>query len=199
MIEAAISLMRASGLDGAGINEIVRKSGAPKGSVYHHFPQGKMQIATEALDLYSIRVRDFMVAAMAGRRTPATRVRALFEAFAKRVEEGDFARSCAVGTVSLDLTPEVAALRPRLAALFEDWTATIASHVDLGDSRRTRSYAGLLLTAIEGAYVRCRAERSSRPFIEAGEWLATLVEHFSGSADNRAAGSRSITCRLPKG
>lgn len=175
MLEAAISLMRASGLDGAGINAIVRESGAPKGSVYHHFPQGKLQIATEALDVYSVRVRDFMVAAMAGHRTAPTRVRALFEAFAKRVEAGDFARSCAVGAVSLDLTPEVAALRPRLAALLEDWTATIASYVDLGDARRTRSYAGLLLTAIEGAYVRCRAERSSRPFIEAGEWLATLA------------------------
>ncbi|MEZ5626364.1 MAG: TetR/AcrR family transcriptional regulator [Rhodocyclaceae bacterium] len=175
MIEAAISLMRTSGLDGARINEIVRESGAPKGSVYHHFPQGKMQIAAEALDVYSIRVRDFMVAAMEGHRTSAARVRALFEAFALRVEEGNFARSCAVGAVSLDLTPEVVALRPRLAALLEDWTETIASHVDLGDAHRTRSYAGLLLTAIEGAYVRCRAERSSRPFIEAGEWLATLA------------------------
>lgn len=175
MIESAISLMRASGLDGARINEIVRESGAPKGSVYHYFPQGKLQIAAEALDVYSIRVRDFMVGAMAGHRTSAARVQALFEAFAKRVEAGNFAHSCAAGAVSLDLTPEVAALRPHLAALLEDWTATIASHVDLGDARRTRSFAGLLLTAIEGAYVRCRAERSSRPFIEAGEWLSMLA------------------------
>jgi AcrR family transcriptional regulator len=31
MLEAAITLMRGSGLTGAGINEIVRESGAPKG------------------------------------------------------------------------------------------------------------------------------------------------------------------------
>lgn len=176
MIDAAISLMRASGLDGAGINQIVRESGAPKGSVYHHFPQGKMQITTEALDVYSMRVRDFMLAAMAGRRTPAARVRALFRAFASRVEEGNFARSCAAAAVCLDLTPEVAELQPRLAALFECWTATIASSVDLGDAQRSHAYAGLLLSAIEGAYVRCRAERSSHAFHEAGEWLASLAE-----------------------
>jgi len=33
----------------------------------------------------------------------------------------------------------------------------------------------LVLTAIEGAYIRCRAERSSRPFREAGAWLSSLA------------------------
>jgi hypothetical protein len=52
----------------------------------------------------------------------------------------------------------------------------IALHVDLGDPRRSRSFAGLVLTAIEGAYIRARAERSGRAFREAGLWLAELVE-----------------------
>jgi hypothetical protein len=52
----------------------------------------------------------------------------------------------------------------------------IARHFDLGDPRRTKSFAGLVLTAIEGAYVRCRAERTSRPFREAGAWLAELAD-----------------------
>jgi hypothetical protein len=44
------------------------------------------------------------------------------------------------------------------------------------DPRRARSFAGLLVTAIEGAYIRGRAERSAQPFIDAGKWLATLAE-----------------------
>ena len=55
MIEATIGLMRGSGLSGAGINDIVRASGAPKGSVYHFFPNGKVQIVSEALERYSER------------------------------------------------------------------------------------------------------------------------------------------------
>lgn len=47
MLEAAISLMRGSGLSGAGINEIVRESGAPKGSVYYFFPDGKLALVSE--------------------------------------------------------------------------------------------------------------------------------------------------------
>lgn len=176
MIEAAIALMRGSGLSGAGINEVVRASGAPKGSVYHFFPQGKQQLVAEALAVYSGRVEDFIEAAVAGRRQPAGKVRALFAAFARRVEEGGFLRSCAGGTVSLDLDADLDGLRQVVDAMFAEWIALLARHLDLGDARRSASFAGLLLTAIEGAYVRARAEHSAQPFIEAGEWLARLAE-----------------------
>ena len=176
MIEATIELMRGSGLTGAGINDIVRKSGAPKGSVYHFFPNGKLQIATEALAIYSQRVRDFIDQALAGERLPGEKVRALFDAFARRVADGEFNQSCAVGAVSLDLDDDLEALRDVLAATLAEWVALIAWHFDLGDTRRTKSFAGLVVTTIEGAYIRCRAERSSRPFKEAGAWLAGLVQ-----------------------
>ena len=176
MIDATIALMRGSGLSGAGINDIVRESGAPKGSVYHYFPNGKIQIATEALAAYSQRVMVFIDETLANKRLPDTKVIALFDAFAKRVEEGDYRKSCAVGTVSLDLDADLESLRVALGATFADWVALIARHFDLGDAKRTKSFAGLVLTTIEGAYVRCRAERSSRPFKEAGAWLAELVE-----------------------
>lgn len=176
MLEAAVDLLRGFGLSGAGINDVVRDSGAPKGSVYHFFPEGKLQIAAEALALYGDRVDAFIDSTLAGKRSNAERVRGLFEAFARRAEQSRFLRSCAVGTVSLDLGEGGEPLQPQLAALLERWARTIARHVDLGDARRTRAYAGLLLTAIEGAYVRARAERSAAAFREAGSWLARLVE-----------------------
>lgn len=176
MLEAAISLMRGSGLTGAGINEIVRVSGAPKGSVYHFFPQGKAQIASEALTVYSKRVMAFIDQALASERQEGAKVSALFRAFARRVEEGDFRQSCAVGTVTLDLDADLQQLQTILGDAFSQWAALIGEHLDLGDAVRTQSFAGLILTSIEGAYVRCRAERSSRAFTEAGEWLAILAD-----------------------
>ncbi|MDH4288076.1 MAG: TetR/AcrR family transcriptional regulator [Aquincola sp.] len=175
MLEAAIDLMRGFGLAGAGINDIVRQSGAPKGSVYHFFPGGKLQIAGEALAVYAGRVEAFIDEALAGRRSNPERVRALFEAFAARAEQNDFRRSCAVGTVSLDLGDDAEPLRPWLVSALESWLRVIEHHIDLGDARRTRSFASLVLTVIEGAYVRARAEGHARAFREAGAWLAPLA------------------------
>lgn len=175
MIEAAIDLMRGSGLSGAGINEIVRASAAPKGSVYYFFPNGKQQVVTEALTDYSGRVAGFIETALSARKTAPDKVKSLFAAFARRVEQGEFRRSCAFGAVCLDLDTELDELRIVVAHAFEDWTQLIARHFDFGDARRERSFAGMVLTAIEGAYIRARAERSSRPFTEAGAWLADLA------------------------
>lgn len=175
MLAVAVDLLRGFGLSGAGINDIVRESAAPKGSVYHFFPGGKLQIAEEALRAYLPQVASFIETAMAGRRSNAARVSALFEAFAQRVEAQAFRRSCAVGTVSLDLCDDLAPLRPVLVEALDTWARTIARHVDLGDARRSRSFADVVVTAIEGAYVRARAEHSPQAFREAGRWLARCV------------------------
>src|SRR5215813_7377275 len=55
MIEATETLMREQGLAGAGIKQVVARSDAPIGSVYHHFPGGKTQLAAEALRVHGER------------------------------------------------------------------------------------------------------------------------------------------------
>ena len=175
LIEAAITLMRRSGLSGAGINEMVRESGVPKGSVYYYFPKGKQQIVKEGLEQYSQRVVAFIDSTLSSKRKPDEKIKALFNAFAERIELGDFRHSCPVGTVCLDLDSELDDLRFVLAAAFDQYVKAIEAHFPFQDRQRAKSFAGLLLTAIEGGYIRSRADRSSKPFREAGAWLAELV------------------------
>ncbi len=174
-VDAAVTLMRRSGLSGAGINEIVRESGAPKGSVYHFFPGGKREIVEAGLAAHAGRVAAFIDAALSGRRSPREKVKALFDAFAERLEQGAYRHSCAAGAVCLDLDEEFESLRPAVAGALREYQRAIAAHFPFANRRRAESFAGLLLTAIEGAYIRGRAERSGRAFREAGEWLAALA------------------------
>lgn len=179
LVEAAVTLMRRSGLSGAGINEVVRESGAPKGSVYHFFPDGKRQIVEEGLAQYSKRVVAFIDTSLSGKSGAGDKVRALFDAFAERIEQGRFRHSCPAGAVCLDLDSGQESLRRVVAASFSDYMEAIARHFRFRNRRRVESFAGLILTAIEGAYVRGRADRSSKPFREAGTWLALLAERES--------------------
>ena len=114
--------------------------------------------------------------ALFSREQVGAEVEALFEAFALRVEEGAFLRRCAAGAVSLDLDEGLESVRQLAEVAIAGWTAEIASHFDLGDHARTRSFTGLLLTVIEGVYVRSRAEQSSQAFRHARHWLAQPVE-----------------------
>ena len=175
MIEAAITLMRRSGYSGVGINELLAESGAPKGSMYHYFPDGKRQVAAEALAAYSLRVVAFIDESLARGRTPQGKVRALFAAFARRLEAFDYRLSCAAGCVSLDLDPGLESVRAAVELAFERYIEVIAKHFPEFGPRRARSFGGFVLTAIEGAYIRGRAGHSSAAFGEAGDWLARLA------------------------
>lgn len=179
LIEATITLMRRTGLSGAGINEIVRESGSPKGSVYHFFPGGKHQIVKEGLTAYTERVVAFIDAILSSKREPGEKVKALFNAFAERIEQGKFRQSCPVGTVCLDLDAQVDDLRPVVADAFEQYKNAITVHFAFRERRRADSFAGLILTTIQGAYIRGRADRSGKPFLEAGVWLAELANRES--------------------
>ena len=48
-LSSATKLFGKKGYHATGLNEIVEISGAPKGSLYHHFPGGKEQLAMEAI------------------------------------------------------------------------------------------------------------------------------------------------------
>jgi TetR/AcrR family transcriptional repressor of lmrAB and yxaGH operons len=176
LLAAATTLMRRSGLSGAGINEIARESGAPKGSIYHFFPDGKRQIAREALESYTRDVVAFIDAALSAKRAPGRKVQALFDAYATRIEQGGFRHSCPAGTVCLDLDAEHEELRPVVAAALRSYQDAVAAHFPFADPRRTQSFASLVVTAIEGAYIRGRADLSGQPFREAGAWLAELAQ-----------------------
>ena len=181
LLDATIGLMRRGGLAGTGVNEIVAASGAPKGSVYHFFPDGKRQIAVEALGVYASRVLASMDEALSRARGPRAKVHALFALVERRLADADFGASCAVGAVTLDLDADTAAVRPAAAAAFDAWRALLARHFDLPDRKRRDAFAGLVLTAIQGGYVRGRAERSVAPFREAARWLGEIAERESSA------------------
>jgi len=176
MIDAAITLMSRAGFAGVGINDIVKESGAPKGSLYHFFPDGKRQIAREALGVYAQRILAVFDASLASAEHPGEKIRALFRTVAQRLERGNYQQSCPVGAVSLDLTEALEGVRVAAAGAFAAWIALIAKHFRIADEPRRRAFAGLVLTALQGSCIRGRAERSTQAFREAAMWLADLAE-----------------------
>lgn len=190
MLESAIFLMRQSGLSGAATREILAHSKAPKGSMYYYFPRGKLQLTAEALELYGERVAAAFDKTLASQTHPVEKIRSLFRFIAERLEQGRFEQSCAAGAVTLDIHAEVEELRPMVAKVMASWQETVARHVPMRSAARTRSFAGLVISAIEGGYIRGRAERSREPLLQAGEWLAQIAAR---EAEKRANARRPKT------
>jgi hypothetical protein len=98
--------------------------------------------------------------------------------------------SCPSGAVCLDLDTEMEVLRQKVASTFERYIDAIARHVEVGNARETRAFAAFVLTAIQGAWIRGRADRSGKSFLEADAWLATLAAPASSGRAGARKGKR---------
>ena len=50
MVDGAMALLAQKGLHATSFSEVLSSTGAPRGSVYHHFPAGKEQLVAAAVD-----------------------------------------------------------------------------------------------------------------------------------------------------
>jgi TetR/AcrR family transcriptional repressor of lmrAB and yxaGH operons len=69
MIEAAWLLIAERGLEGMSTREVLARTGAPRGSVYHYFPRGRAELIEHAIDHARRWMRDQIDAISAGART----------------------------------------------------------------------------------------------------------------------------------
>jgi len=176
MIQAAETLLRESGLSGAGIKHLVARSGAPVGSVYHFFPGGKTQIVAETLRLHSAKVVRLFEDAFEDAAVPLpARLRALFRMAAKGFEAAGADKSCAIAGVTLDLRASDHSLRQVCDASFNQWVDEIASHLPWPDVETRRSFATMVVLSLEGAFILARAGKAGHAFTTAGDWLARLA------------------------
>jgi AcrR family transcriptional regulator len=184
LLSAAQQMLRESGMAGTGIKDVVARSGAPIGSLYHFFPGGKSQLVTESVRLQGDKLRHALARDFATKRSPAASVRAFFDAVAEELDASRANAGCAVGAVALDLAPTDTEIRAECREAFDAWSATIAPHLPFRDERSRQSFATMIVLSIEGAFVLSRAARNGDAFRHAGKWLSAML---SAADQERAA------------
>jgi AcrR family transcriptional regulator len=196
MLGAAETLLRERGLAGAGIQQVVARSGAPIGSLYHFFPGGKTQLAAEALRINGAKAGALFRRILGDSSSPfPDRVRRLFRTAASGFDKAGADKGCAVGSVALDLDARHEALRTVCQEAFDAWATSIADELPWSDRATRRGLAEVLVAGIEGAFILSRARRSGEPFATVGESLALMFEGLPAHA-RVGAGSRSPRKKL---
>jgi AcrR family transcriptional regulator len=177
LLAATETMLREVGMAGTGIKDVVKRSGAPIGSLYHYFPGGKAQLVHESLTIHAGKSKALIARFFNGKKPAWAAVKELFEAAAQGFDQQGADKGCAIGAVSLDLTSGDAEARRICQATFDDWAATIAPHLPFRDKATRQAFATTIVAAIEGAFVLSRAAQSGAPFRDVGKSLAALLKH----------------------
>jgi TetR/AcrR family transcriptional regulator, lmrAB and yxaGH operons repressor len=162
MIDTAIVLLAKDGYQATSFSEVVAASGAPRGSIYHHFPEGKDQLISSALQVQAERVFG-RLSALSG-RAPDAIVDTFFAWWRRGLVVTDFAVGCSLVAVTTSAGP--GALRDETGRLFHEWRAVLARlFADAGVAmQEAEGFAAELLAAAEGAVVIARAEHDLDAF-----------------------------------
>jgi AcrR family transcriptional regulator len=173
MIQSAALLMRERGVDATSFSDVLAHSGAPRGSIYHHFPGGKAQLIEEATRFAGEFTAAGLAAAMRDSE-PAEAVRGFVARWRKILARSGFGAGCPVVAAALE-GDRAPAVRDAAAKAFSQWEELLADAVEPHAPGRGRSIATLVIASIEGAVVLARAERSVAPLERVAEELERVM------------------------
>jgi TetR/AcrR family transcriptional repressor of lmrAB and yxaGH operons len=176
MIESTSGLVHRLGFHGTSLNEVLTESGAPRGSLYYHFPGGKEQLVLEATRQGVASVTQVLKEALADSPDPADGVRAFVDAAAHVLRDSGYVFGCPVAPIILD-SPESSALAEVCQEALEEWQQVLVEGLGLAgiERGRTESLATMIVCGLEGGLILARARRDIAPLDAVADECASMV------------------------
>jgi TetR/AcrR family transcriptional repressor of lmrAB and yxaGH operons len=178
ILEAAKHLLQQRGYHGVGTADILAAANAPKGSMYHHFPEGKEQIAIAAVQLIRAEVADTLNKLTSRHLSSAEIIRHLAVNMgawlkASQWREGSMLAAAVIGSV-----PESPRLHAAIRAAFAEWRQQLMQLL-IRDGRRQHQalcLAETIVAALEGSMLLARVDQDERVVANVAQMLVSLVE-----------------------
>lgn len=177
LAESMLELIQRHGYSGTGLNTVVEHAGAPKGSLYFHFPQGKEALGEKAVELAAARFGALVTDSPPESATPDEVLRRVIDELAGMLEDSDFQLGCPVSVVTLEMGARSERLRDACARAFESWIVPV-SQLLLAHGRpgpAARALATAVVSMVEGAVIVSRAQLSIEPLHCAAAAIAVLL------------------------
>jgi AcrR family transcriptional regulator len=176
MIASAALLVRERGARATSLDAILAHSGAPRGSVYHHFPGGREQLLREATEYAG----EYVARRLERDATedPLAALEALFDEYRANLLASDFRAGCPVVAVAVESSEDGSDLRDCARAAFEGWRQGIARALESSGINAVRAdeLAMHAVAAFEGAIILSRAYRDLEPLERVRRELRHLVD-----------------------
>ncbi|MGW5384269.1 TetR/AcrR family transcriptional regulator [Nocardia sp. NPDC003963] len=189
LITATVELLRARGYSGTGVKQITVAAGVPMGSLYHHFPGGKPELAAAALRAAGTAYGRLIPLLLTPYPDLREALPATFAAAAEQIEQTGWINMCPVGTVAGEVADAEPGLREVLAEIVEAWISDGTTYfVGRGLTPDTARELILgIVTALEGAFVLSRTLRSTEPLLTAGRAMSARLAELLATAESTAA------------
>ena len=184
IVKAATILFQTKGYHATGLNEILRKSNAPKGSLYYYFPNGKEQLALEAINQTKTFIEKTIMERLDTIQDPAESIKNSIEEMADNLnvdadEKLSFrsTKKISINLIAMETATSSETLRVACESAFKTWQNVYYQKLMDGgfESKRAEKLSLVIQTMIEGAIIMSLTMKSDLPLIEVAKQIPIIV------------------------
>lgn len=163
-IETATRLFQSQGYYATGLTQIIEESGSPKGSFYHHFPNGKEELALAAMANMQAQVEAMFRYALKSADSESQFTRRVMRAVEDWLKQTDFQSGCPIAGFAIEGASQ-SSLKDACNDAYRDWLDQLANiYKSFGYKPATAmNRAHLMVTVIDGVVLMSRVARSTVP------------------------------------
>jgi TetR/AcrR family transcriptional regulator, lmrAB and yxaGH operons repressor len=153
ILTTAARLFQKNGYHATGLNEIIKESATPKGSLYYHFPNGKEELAAATIKLMGNTIQHHIEAELAKNSDPVRAFKEFILDLAREFNEKDSENCFSINLLALETVLISESLRKTCIEVYDLWTETYYQKlVSSGfSSERATELSLILQLMIEGA------------------------------------------------
>ena len=157
LIDTAATLFRRQGYAATGLNQILDAAGVKAGSLYHHFPQGKQQLAAAVVDAAGAGIELLLRRFLSGGRPVADIVDRWIDLLAAGLA-GDQRDGCPIEPIATESVNASPLVRAASARAFQGWCAAIEDRLrsEGWPGKDAETVAIAVISLIEGALILSR-------------------------------------------
>jgi TetR/AcrR family transcriptional repressor of lmrAB and yxaGH operons len=175
LVAATGRLLRRQGYSGTSVSDFLQAAGAANGSLYHHFPHGKEELAQAAIEAAAAQVEDALARTLDADEDVVAATQRWLDALIGALE-ADPRDGCPVAPTAIDAAGVSEPLRLSAAGAFARWEAVFELALARTRDRQTAAaQARLLLSAIEGALLLDRTAHDTAHLRALREALPALL------------------------
>jgi TetR/AcrR family transcriptional regulator, lmrAB and yxaGH operons repressor len=171
-------LFQFQGYHATGLNEILKKSGAPKGSLYYYFPKGKEQLALESIKLASEIMQKKVKDVLENFSEPVEAIEHAIKSLAKIIDEEGLL-DVSISLISLETYKSSKCLREACKDVFEAMENIYSEKlIQCGfDKNKAKELGIFIQIMVEGAITISLTKKDTSPLLLVANKISVLLNH----------------------
>lgn len=179
ILATAAFLFQKNGYHATGLNEIIKESATPKGSLYYYFPDGKEELAAATIKLMGDKIQHHIKEELAKNSDPVKAIKEFILDIAREFNEKDQENCFSIGLLALETVSISESLRKTCIEVYDLWTDTYYQKlVSSGfSSEKAKELSLILQLMIEGAITISLIRNDDSMLVAAAEKIPVLLKN----------------------